>query len=52
MIFKEYEGYHENTFGRVWQGLVKAYNQTIRLLGDNDCSVKHAGVAARQAAGA
>ena len=36
-----------DTLERVWQSLVKVYNQTLRTSGDNDFSVEHSGVRAR-----
>ena len=39
------------TLERVWQSLFKVYNQKIRKMGDNDFSVEHTGVTARQRAG-
>ena len=50
-IFQQYEEYDSATFERVWQSLFKVYNQTLRKMGDNDCSVEHTGVTARQKAG-
>ena len=47
-INDEYDG---DTLERVWQSLFKVYNQTPRTLGDNDVSVEHSGVRARQRAG-
>ena len=44
---EEYDG---DTLERAWQSL-KIYNQTLRTLGDNDFSVEHSGVRARQRAG-
>ena len=46
-INEEYDG---DTSERVWQSL-KVYNQTLRKLGDNDFSVEHSGMRARQRAG-
>ena len=40
-----------DTLERVWQSLVKVYNQTLRTSGDNDFSVEHSGVRVRQRAG-
>ena len=51
-IFQQYEEYDSATFERVWQSLFKVYNQTLRKMGDNDFSVEHTGVTARQKAGA
>ncbi|CAM9362117.1 unnamed protein product, partial [Laminaria digitata] len=50
-IFQQYEEYDGDTLERVWQSLFKVYNQTLRKLGDNDFSVEHTGVRARQRAG-
>ena len=50
-IFQQYEEYDSVTLERVWQSLFKVYNQTLRKMGDNDCSVEHTGVTARQKAG-
>ena len=50
-IFKEYADYDGDTLERVWQSLFKVYNQTLRKLGDNDFSVEHTRVTARQRAG-
>ena len=49
-IFQQYEEYHSATLERVWQNLFKVYNQTLRKMGDNDFSVEHTGVTARQKA--
>ena len=50
-IFQQYEEYDGSaTLERVWQSL-KVYNQTPRKMGDNDFSVEHTGVTARQKAG-
>ena len=49
-IFDQYEEYDGDTLERVWQSL-KAYNQTLRKLGDNDFSVEHTGVRKRQREG-
>ena len=51
-IFEQYEEYDSATLERVWQSLFKVYNKTLRKMGDNDCSVEHTGVTARQKAGA
>ena len=40
-----------DTLERVWQSLFKVYNQTLRKMGDNDFSVEHTRVRARQMAG-
>ena len=50
-IFQQYEEYDSATLKRVWQNLFKVYNQTLRKMGDNDFSVEHTGVTARQKAG-
>ena len=50
-FFQQYEEYDSATLERVWQSLFKVYNQTLRKMGDNDCSVEHTGVTARQKAG-
>ena len=50
-IFQQYEEYDSATLERVWQSLFKVYNQTLRKMGDNDFSVEHTGVTARQKAG-
>ena len=50
-IFQQYEEYDSATLERVWQSLFKVYNQTVRKMGDNDFSVEHTGVTARQKAG-
>ena len=50
-IFQQYEEYDGATLERVWQSLFKVYNQKIRKMGDNDFSVEHTGVTARQRAG-
>ena len=50
-IFQQYEEYDSVTLERVWQSLFKVYNQTLRKMGDNDFSVEHNGVTARQKAG-
>ena len=50
-IFEQYEEYDGATLERVWQSLFKVYNQKLRKLGDNDFSVEHARVSARQRAG-
>ena len=50
-IFEQYEEYDGATLERVWQSLFKVYNQTLRKLGDNDFSVEHTRVSARQMAG-
>ncbi|CAN0061435.1 unnamed protein product, partial [Laminaria digitata] len=50
-IFKQCAEYDGATLERVWQSLFKVYNQTLRNLGDNDFSVEHTGVSARQRAG-
>ena len=51
-IFQQYEEYDDSaTLERVWQSLFKGYNQTLRKMGDNDFSVEHTGVTARQEAG-
>ena len=50
-IRDRYEEYDGATLERVWQSLFKVYNQTLRKLGDNDFSVEHTRVSARQRAG-
>ena len=50
-IFDQYEKYDGDTMERVWQSLFKVYNQTLRLMGDNDLKVEHTGVSRRQRAG-
>ena len=50
-IFDQYEKYDGDTMERVWQGLFKVYDQTLRLMGDNDFTVEHTGVSRRQRAG-
>ena len=50
-ILQQYEEYDSATLERVWQSLFKVYNQTLRKMGDNDFSVEHTGVTARQKAG-
>ncbi|CAM9787782.1 unnamed protein product, partial [Sphacelaria rigidula] len=40
-IFKQYEEYDGDTLERVWQSLLRVYNQTLREIGDNDFSVEH-----------
>ena len=50
-FFQQYEEYDSATLERVWQSLFKVYNQTLRKMGDNDFSVEHTGVTARQKAG-
>ena len=50
-IFQQYDEYDGATLQRVWQSQFKVYNQTIRKMGDNDFSVEHTGVTARQRAG-
>ena len=50
-IFQQYGEYDNAALGRVWQNLFKVYNQTLRKMGDNDFSVEHTGVTARQKAG-
>ena len=50
-IFQQYEELDSATLERVWQSLFKVYNQTLRKMGDNDFSVEHTGVTARQKAG-
>ncbi|CAM9347038.1 unnamed protein product [Sphacelaria rigidula] len=51
-IFQHYEEYDSDTLERVWQRFFKAYNETLRSkMGDNDFSVEHTGVRARQRAG-
>ena len=50
-IFQQYEEYDSATLERVWQSVFKVYNQTPRKMGDNDFSVEHTGVTARQKAG-
>ena len=47
-INEEYDG---DALERVWRSLFKVYNQTLRTLGDNDFSVEHSGMRARQRAG-
>ena len=47
-ISEEYDG---DTLERVWQSLLKVYNQALRTLGDNDFSLEHSGVRVRQRAG-
>ena len=51
-IFEQYEEYDGATLERVWQSLFKVYNRNhkLRKLGDNDFSVEHTGVSARQGA--
>ena len=49
-FFQQYEEYDSAILERVWQSL-KVYNQTLRKMGDNDFSVEHTGVTARQKAG-
>ena len=50
-IFDQYEKYDGDTMERVWQSLFKVYDQTPRLMGDNDFKVEHTGVSRRQRAG-
>ena len=50
-ILDQYEKYDGDTMERVWQGLFKVYDQTLRLMGDNDFTVEHTGVSRRQRAG-
>ena len=50
-IFDQYEKYDGDTMERVWQSLFKVYDQTLRLMGDNDFKVEHTGVSSRQRAG-
>ena len=50
-VFQQYEEYDSATLERVWQSLFKVYNQRLRKMGDNDFSVEHTGVTARQKAG-
>ena len=50
-IFQQYEEYDSATLERVWQSLFTVYKQTLRKMGDNDFSVEHTGVTARQQAG-
>ena len=50
-IFDQYEKYDGDTMERVWQSLFKVYDQTLRLMGDNDFKVEHTGVSRRQRAG-
>ena len=47
-VFDQYEEYDGDTLERVWQSLLKVYNQTLRKLGDNDFRVEHTGVGKRQ----
>lgn len=49
-IFEQHAEYDGATLERVWRSF-KVYNQTLRNLGDNDFSVEHTGVSARQRAG-
>ena len=51
-IFQQYEEYDSAILERVRQSLFEIYNQTLRKMGDNDFSVEHTGVTARQKAGA
>ena len=50
-IFQQYEEYDSAILERVRQSLFEIYNQTLRKMGDNDFSVEHTGVTARQKAG-
>ena len=50
-VFQHYEEYDSATLERVWQRLFKVYKQTLCKMGDNDFSVEHTGVTARQKAG-
>ena len=50
-VFQHYEEYDSATLERVWQSLFKVYKQTLCKMGDNDFSVEHTGVTARQKAG-
>ena len=47
-IFDQYEKYDGDTMERVWQSLFKVYNQTLRLMGDNDVKVEHTGFEAAE----
>ena len=49
-IFQQYEEYDSPTLERVWQSLFKVYRHYVKM-DDNDFSVEHTGVTARQKAG-
>ena len=41
-VFERYAKYDDgDTLERVWQSLLKLYNQTLRKVDDNDFSVEH-----------
>ena len=50
-FFQQDEEYDSAILERVWQSLFKVYNRTLRKMGDNEFSVEHTGVTARQKAG-